>query len=482
MASAAGILVAHLACFSASFAIESSTRLDIDTSAIIATTRDEYVSYNLDSTDNRNFFERNIDNPQLAAFAKDLSPSFIRVGGTGANELFYQFGSDIGKMHPKPYKWHWKHWNFTFPRAKYLNASLWDSVNRLAANSGAKLIFNVNLIQFVEDGGQNMRNLLEYSIQKGYRIHHIQPSNELGVPPVENLKAMSKLLTELYPDAATRPGIIGSDDGDAQQGAGTGMRQNAAQAGVPLFAANYHKYSNCDAVFKPNVVHNNTNFYSKLTGAELHIGEAATCGQGGHQGVSDTFASGFWYWQYLGRLAQLNHRVFLRQTLVGGYYGLLRDRFWEKTMKGDTLEPNVDYFSAVLFKRYMGNNVFRTSTPDDMLQAYAHCSRGKHGGLAVALINLDTRNRVALLHDEAGKLSSSSSRTDYLLTSDSGSPHGQYAKLNGGRAVRSVKDLVGKPGHGNSVTLAPRSYGVVVFDGADVPLCASASQLSPVVV
>merc|ERR1712072_1254078 len=265
-------------------------------------------------------------------------------------------------------------------------------------------------------------------------------------------------------------------------------RANAAKANVPLFAANYHDYNDehkylfCKGILEPFVRPNSSLFYSHVAGAETWIGEAAACGRGGVQGKSDTYASSLWYWQYLGRLAQLNHRVFFRQTLVGGYYGLLRDRFWEKTMKGDTLEPNVDYFSAVLFKRHMGNEVFQTSAPDNMLQAYAHCSRGKRGGLAVALINLDTRNQVALLHDAAGKLSSSSSRTDYLLTSDSGSPHGQYAKLNGGRTVRSVKDLVGKPGHGNSVTLAPRSYGVVVFDGADVPLCASASLLSPVVV
>jgi len=453
-----------------------TTDLTIDTSSVIAVTRDEYVSWNLDSTDNRDFFERNITNPQLARLAKEISPAYMRVGGTGAKFLFYQVGADSQKKHPGKITWNWNkyHWSWD---AAYLSQELWDSVNNLAVASGAKLIWNMDEAVFAEDGGENLRSLLQYSIQKGYAIHVIEVSNEQGTPPVEIYAALAKLLEELYPSADTRPGIVAPDGGPRAM---TAARENAIKANVPLLATTYHDYNDahsfddCGGVLKPYVAPNNSLFYSKVS--ETWIGEAATCGQGGKKGVSDSFASGLWYWQYLGRLAQLNHKVFLRQTLVGGNYGLLRDRFWDKTMQGDTLKPNADYFSAVLFTRVMGNEVFHTKTPDDSVQAYAHCARtGQHGfkagALAVAVINLDTKQRTVRLGN--GGLNSNSRHTDYIMTADGSTPYAQYVKLNGGKRLEDAADLVGIEAVGNVISLPAQSYGAVLFPDAAVDHCST---------
>ena len=123
--------------------------------------------------------------------------------------------------------------------------------------------------------------------------------------------------------------------------------------------------------------------------------------------MSDTFANGFWYMNALGQLAQYDHKVFLRQTLVGGFDGLLKDKYWSDV---DGVVPNVDFFNAVLFKRYMGNNVFATSSGDRELKVYAHCMRGDApGAVAVLLINFKPTEAVVELEGFVGK------RVDFFL-------------------------------------------------------------------
>jgi hypothetical protein len=483
-------ICALLSGFTKGASAEGATTLNIDTSRILAMTRDEYVSWNLDSSTNRDFFERNLANPQLAAFAKEISPAYMRVGGTGAKCLYYQVGDDKHKTHPGEISWHWPdpkkgpHGFSMDPH--YLTEDRWDAVNRLAADSGAKLIFNMNEAVFVEDGGSNLGSLLRYSQKMEYRIEAIEVSNEQGEPSPATLKAVYKLLRDFYPDDGSRgprPGLVAPDE--ASQNGMVRARANAVAAGVPLMAVTYHdyndghRYSNCEGATKPFIAPNSSNFYSTV--GETWMGEAATCGQGGKVGVADSFASGLWYWQYLGRLAQLNHKIFMRQTLVGGNYGLLRDRFWDKTMKGDTLQPNADYFSAVLFTKLMGKEVLLTSTPDDEVQVYAHCARPgqagfQEGALAVALINLDTQRREVQL--SAHGLSTTSRRLEYIMTAAS-KPPSQFAKINGDKVLKSLADLVGVEGQGDSFTLPPQSYGAVLFPDAAVHHCVAGPSPPP---
>lgn len=455
-------------CGGAVLASADVTSLTIDTSRIIASTRDEYVSYNLDSTDNRQFFTRNLDNPQLASFAKGLSPAYMRIGGTGAKFLYYQVGDDVNKTRGSI------HWGKQTWKPAYLTEKLWGSVVGLARKAGAKIAFNMDEAVFLEDGGENLRSLLKYSIKKGYDISLIETSNEQGAPSSKFFEDLWKLLKELYPNSAARPGISGPQD--ASPNTMDPTRANAAKANVPLFAVNYHDYNDahkylfCKGILEPFVRPNSSLFYSHVAGAETWIGEAAACGRGGVQGKSDTYASSLWYWQYLGRLAQLNHRVFLRQSLVGGYYGLLRDRFSDKTLSGDALVANVDYFAAVMFHKFMGNQVFLTKTADLKVQVYAHCARSTDG-LATAVLNLDTVERTVRL--DSSELHTNSDRVEYILTSDSKSPFSQYAKINGKARVESVQTLMAAAvkGQGNTITLPPQSFGIVVFTSAKVKHC-----------
>ena len=154
------------------------------------------------------------------------------------------------------------------------------------------------------------------------------------------------------------------------------MQASAKAAGVPLYAVDYHSYSHDltpTSILQPRPITNSSIWQAfDHTDTQIWIGEAGSCGGGGRPNMSDTFANGFWFLSTLGRLAQLNHKLFLRQDFVGAYYGLLRDRFLY-TNQSTAVTPNVDFFNAVLFKRLMGTQVLAVvSTVVSMKYSYSN--------------------------------------------------------------------------------------------------------------
>lgn len=145
----------------------------------------------------------------------------------------------------------------------------------------------------------------------------------------------------------------------------------------------------------------------------------------------------------MGMLAKLNHKVFLRQDLISGFYGLLRDRFWYPSLD-QSITPNSDYFMALLWKRLLGVGVLsavpgnttsahgRTQTADGLI-TYAHCSRDSErdagGGLAVVIINyLNTSASAGVRLGNATV--SDGTRHDYVLTAVT-APSDQGVRCNG---------------------------------------------------
>ena len=60
-------------------------------------------------------------------------------------------------------------------------------------------------------------------------------------------------------------------------------------------------------------------------------------------------------------------------------YGFLNDK---------TLEPKPNYWAALLWRRLMGETVLDAGVPvREGLHLYAHCLRGKAGGVALLAIN-----------------------------------------------------------------------------------------------
>merc|ERR1712232_403865 len=116
--------------------------------------------------------------------------------------------------------------------------------------------------------------------------------------------------------------------------------------------------------------------------SQLWVGEAAAAWHSGRAGVTNAFASSFWWADALGALAARNHTGYCRQTLIGGSYGLLNRTNYE---------PNPDWYAGKLFHDLMGDIVLAPSGSNDSgngyLRIYAHCNR-QGAGVTILLINI----------------------------------------------------------------------------------------------
>ncbi|KAL7097102.1 hypothetical protein ACP275_10G121900 [Erythranthe tilingii] len=123
--------------------------------------------------------------------------------------------------------------------------------------------------------------------------------------------------------------------------------------------------------------------------------------------------------------AAYDTKVFCRQTLVGGYYGLLDTT---------TFVPNPDYYGALLWHRLMGKHVLRTRFEgSSKIRAYAHCAKNSHG-VVVLLINLDgnttAKAKLSLSENDDGERLFDF-RQEYHLTPLEGNIQSKTVLLNG---------------------------------------------------
>ena len=132
--------------------------------------------------------------------------------------------------------------------------------------------------------------------------------------------------------------------------------------------------------------------------AEIWLGEGggSGCGEGDatHQQLSNTATDMYWWLDALGNTAVHGHQRFLRETLAGGWYGM---------MNLTSMEVYPDYYAALLFTRLMGPTVLGVSvaqqpapSASSPVRAYSHCNRAK-GKLTVMLLNLGGQVSVKLL-------------------------------------------------------------------------------------
>lgn len=172
---------------------------------------------------------------------------------------------------------------------------------------------------------------------------------------------------------------------------------------------------------------------------------------GGTPGVSDRYASLFFYMDSLSAAAAANFSGFLRQDLTGASYGLIQgcalttggagtsepapswsayNQRYGWVAETGTCQPNPDYWGALLWRRLMGRagqrvvNVTATIIADDAaaLRVYGHCGASADvdaNDMTLLLINLLNQTQGVSLRG----ISSSGHHTEYVLTP--GEPVGQ---------------------------------------------------------
>jgi len=107
------------------------------------------------------------------------------------------------------------------------------------------------------------------------------------------------------------------------------------------------------------------------------ITETADAACGGNPWAA-TFLDSFRYLDQLGRFARRGVAVVFHNTLASSEYGLLDQK---------SFEPRPNYWAALLWRRLMGTTVLDALGSEAGLHLYAHCLRGRPGGVALLALN-----------------------------------------------------------------------------------------------
>lgn len=176
---------------------------------------------------------------------------------------------------------------------------------------------------------------------------------------------------------------------------------------------------------------------------------------------ASTFVDTFRYLNQLGTLARAGVQVQMHNTLNASDYGLLDET---------TYEPRPDYWAALMWRRLMGTTVLDPGLDVGTAQAanlhvYAHCLRGKPGGVAVLAINADAgaAQQIAIPRGARRYTLTAASLTDSKVMLN-----GTVLALGKDDALPTIEGAAVKSG---SVELAPASITFLAFPGADSAGC-----------
>ncbi|XP_074316953.1 heparanase-like protein 2 [Silene latifolia] len=528
------------ACISSILAQEiAEAALGIDGSLAIAHTNENYVCATIDWWPHTkcnyedcpwgysSIMNLNLSNPLLAKAVQAFGNLRLRLGGSLEDQVLYDVPSLKLPCHP-----FWKQSDglFGFSRG-CLHIGRWDMLNHFFKKTGAIVTFGINALygrRKSKNGAwvgpwdsSNAQDFIKYTISKGYEIDSWEFGNELcgnGVGArvdaaqyAKDLIMLNGIINELYKNSHSKPLLL-APGGFFDKDWFTKLLKNTGPGVVN--SVTHHIY-NLGAGNDPNLVSKmlDPNFLNKIseTFSDVNetletagpwtrswVGESGGAYNSGGKLVSDTFVNSFWYLDQLGLAATYNTKVYCRQTLIGGNYGLLNTT---------TFAPNPDYYGALLWNRLMGHKVLPVNIlASPYLRSYAHCTKGR-AGITVLLINLsnqtsvlvkvqDTMEKDLQIANKVIPKESSFTRTikktvswvgskasdgqlhreEYHLTAKDGSLRSQTVVLNGkpleitenGNIPRLEPVLVNV---NSPLYISPLSIAFIVFPNFDAPAC-----------
>ena len=426
-------------------------------------------------------------NPRMRKLAAALGPAYMRVSGTWANSTFFQDSDD-----PAPEK---------VPTGfnGVLTRTQWRGVVDFAHAVNAEIVTSFAISPGVRDAQgvwspSEAEKIVKYTHSIGGNIAAAEMFNEPtiaamgGAPKGYDAAAYGRDFRTFHAyieKAAPKMLILGPGSvGEASFGQIPGMpmirSEDMLQQQGPglLDAFSYHFYGGVSqrcarmgplgttpeaALSRDWLTRTDRDeaFYAALRdrfapGKPLWLTETGETACGGDPWAS-TFLDTFRYLYQLGSLAKRGVQVVIHNTLDASDYALIDET---------TLQPRPDYWTALLWRRLMGTKVLdagASATPD--LYVFAHCLRGKSGGVALLAINADK----ATTHE----LSLPAKSMRYTLTS--GDLQSSTVDLNGIQlALTSDGDLPALEGvsqaKGN-VSLAPASITFLAIPSAKNASC-----------
>jgi heparanase 1 len=161
-----------------------------------------------------------------------------------------------------------------------------------------------------------------------------------------------------------------------------------------------------------------------------------------------TFLDCFRYVEQLGRLAKCGVQVVMHNTLGSSEYGLINQ---------DTHQSRPNYWTAFLWSRFMGTEVYDAGTAEPGVDMFAHSLKHRPDGIALLIVNtLDNTSRVNI----------PSNGEQFMLTARE--LQTQEVQLNGEdlklTANDELPDIQGKAVKTGIVDLPPHSITFFTFN------------------
>ncbi len=364
-------------------------------------------------------------NARLRKLAAALAPAYLRVSGTWANSTFFA-DSDDAPSAPAP--------GFD----GVLTRRQWRGVVDFSHSVDAPIVTSFAVSAGTRDAAGVWKSdqadrLLNFTRSIGGRIAAAEFMNEPnlaetgGAPAGYDATAYRRefgLFRAFL--RRTAPGILIAGPGPV----GEPAMASDLLAGSDVDIVSYHYYGalseRCGGGHTPEAALSEDwlsrtgktlALYQSLRdslapGKPIWLTETAEAACGGNPWASG-FLDTFRYLDQLGRLARAGVQIVMHNTLAASDYGLL---------DATTLAPRPNYWGALLWRQLMGTVVLAAAVPvTSGLHVYAHCQRGKPGGVALLVINND--------RDAPHTLMIAAASLRYTL--DAANLRDQHVRLNG---------------------------------------------------
>jgi heparanase 1 len=355
-----GAVALAVACGS-TVAAAPQVSVRVDATETISQTDPGYKCWNIDGSAIRQWDTRDLSSPLLASLGRQSLPGYLRFGGSGNNNLRYALDmSDESSAGNRCAA--------LSGSERCLNRTWVDHLANFAQRSGAKLVFGLNMA--VCDSSEGSGNcfgepwaageakiLMEYLIQANHSVFGFELGNEMdehytASQTAANFRALSDLLTQLWPQTGSRPKLIGPDvhgfHSDPLTSTADGRKleflvdfvRNCSRLHVPLHAATHHEYvdvdpypatpPNASQLQVTNEVGSAVNDSLALAAPSVQIwaGEIGphNGGKEGHKPAAcgtdhrwANFADSQWYLDAMGVKAANGYKAFCRQDFVGAH-------------------------------------------------------------------------------------------------------------------------------------------------------------------
>lgn len=429
----------------------------------------------------------NLADERLRALTRHLAPAYMRVSGTWANSTYLEAAGENLSEPPAGYR-------------QVLTREQWRGLVDFAGAVGAR----IGVSHAVSEGprgpdgvwqtGQAQR-LLDLTREAGGELAFSEFINEPNAASLGHLPEGYSVTDyardfRIFREWASRkaPGmlIVGPGGvGESQIGKVPVANLDRMLISERLLAANpasldafsFHFYGavsqRCKNVSGPrkadrsealapewlDLAMRERDYYAALRdryepGDPLWVTETAQAACGGSPWAA-SFVDTFRFVNQLGLLAQNDVDVVMHNTLAASDYSLIEE---------GTRAPRPNYWAAVLWKRLMGTTVLESpASPSPELRLYAHCLKGRPGGVAIAAINL---SQAAQDYAPGGSARAWIMQANPLdsntVTVNGHRPHlaenGSVAGLDAVRASRSL-------------TIPGRSIAFIALDAVDHPAC-----------